>query len=186
MYLIKPNVKIALAFCLLAAVVLLMCAYSFKSTEVARAGGYSIACTDLTRPGLVNNGCVTNGTTTPTFLTAAAATTTFTALIPQANSVSLNLQVAASSTSSVITFRESFSYNGIDWYQEDLPTTSGAVTTHPALGITHTWTPGTVATTSRSLNLQTHAAKYVQIGFQATGANASIYPQLIIQNAPIN
>lgn len=153
--------------------------------EHAIASGYTIVCTDLVRSGVVNNGCSATGTTTPTFLTAAAATTTFAALTANTANEDLNLMVVASSTSSVITWSVQYSYNGVDWYNEDLPATSGSVTTHPALPITHTWTPGTTATTSRSMNLQTHAAKYTRIGFQATGANASIYPQFILQNTPI-
>lgn len=160
------------------------------STSVA--GGQQITCTDLTRNGTAGtgttttNGCINNGTTTPVFLTSAAATTTLTVASANATTISVNLDAIASSTSSVLTWSMQYSYNGVDWYNEDTASTTGSITTHSGVAVVHSWTPGTTVESRRSMNLPTHGAKFTRIGFQATGANASLYAQAILQNSIVN
>lgn len=175
---------IAAAFALLAVIGILI---AFNRPALpAHAAGQSIGCVDLTRgsggTSVTTNGCIGNGTTTPVFLTAAAATTTLTVPTANATSISLNLDVIASSSSAIYTFAVQYSNNGTDWYTEDSSAVSGAVTTHAAVGVLHLWTPGATAETRRSLNIQTHQAKFTRFGFQAVTANGSIYAQAIPRN----
>lgn len=174
---------------LAAAVIALLVLDFTYHAGTAHAGGQSIGCVDMTFGATgttTTNGCSSTGSTTPLSLTTGMATTTM--VVPTANAatVSLNLDVVPVSASSVYLFTVAYSNNGTDWYSEDGNSTSGAVTTHTATPVIHTWTPGTSATTTRSINIQTHASKFTQFGFKLTGANGKLYPQAILQNSIVN
>jgi hypothetical protein len=162
--------------------------FGFSHSQNAHAGGQTIGCTDMTFIGgatTTTNGCSQTGSTTPLALTTGMSTTTMTVPTANATTLSLNLDVVPVSASTVYLFTVAYSNNGVDWFQEDANSTSGSVITHAASATIHTWTPG-AATTTRSINIQTHAAKFTQIGFKLTGANGKLYPQAILQNAVVN
>ncbi len=154
--------------------------------HVAKAGGQSVGCFDIITNGTVAQGCRAHATTTPLYLTAAAATTTMVVNVANASSVNMNLRVEASSTSAIFTWTVARSDNGIDWYLDDVSSTSAATITHTAGRATNSWTPGTVATTSKSVTIPTVATKYLRVGFQAITANGSLYAQIIPQNQITN
>lgn len=166
---------------ILAALVML-----FAHASPARAGGQSVGCIDMISNLSVVTGCRSHATTTPVYLATGAATTTMVANIGNASSVSLNLAATASTTSTVFTWTVARSDNGIDWYFDDILTTSGSISTHSAGPILNSWTPATTATTSKSVVIPTNAARYIRVGFQAQGAPGAIYPQLIPQNQITN
>ncbi len=183
---LKSNLRsLALALVAMALVGIVLFAFARDSRD-AHAGGYAITCTDLTGTGTTTNGCVGTGTSTPVQFTTTTATTSLMVATGNANSVNLDLSAVASSTSSVVQFVVEYSYNGLDWYGEDSSSVSGNITTHSALNVVHTWTPGTTSSTKRSFNIQTHGAKYTRFGFHVYTANAQLYPQAIVQNAIVN
>lgn len=145
---------------------------------VAHGSGQALTCVDSGAQG-----CSAVATTTPVFLTAAAATTTLqTAYTPNATSIDANFYVVASSSSSKLLWTWWTSNDAINWYSQSSNSASAGTITYTGT-TTNQWTPGIAGTTTLNTKLVPTGTKYVQLRVQALGANASIYSQLIEDNA---
>lgn len=94
--------------------------------------------------------------------------------------ITLYVQEAASSTSSVIGITPQYSNNGIDWYSYGTATSSVSSTGATSLttGTSYQWTPGTTATSSLVLVLPDVPTQHERVQFSATGAAAAVYAEV--------
>ena len=87
---------------------------------------------------------------------------------------SLLIQLAASSTSSILRTTFEYSQDGIDWYEDEIfvPATSG----YTSIGqpTVYTWTANGTATSSKIVNVPT-PLRYVRVRMRVEGANASVW-----------
>lgn len=90
----------------------------------------------------------------------------------------LLIQMVASSTSSVLNLTYEYSQDGIDWYSDNLTTTSGANTI--SLPTTYAWTAAGTATSSKALSLPM-PTRYVRVRASVSGAAAGVWMQIVPQ-----
>lgn len=127
-------------------------------------------------------------TTTPQFMQTGQASTTMIRYVALAEQMDLNLYYVASSSSSCLQWEEAFSNNynttnGGDWYYENATNLSSNVLSQEgASPLLHTWCPGVSATSTKNFTVKPLASKYIQFIFKTTGANASLYAQLVLKN----
>ena len=92
-----------------------------------------------------------SATTSMTILLRGVATSTYTWGIDRADSVELNFVYFSTSTSLTLAWNYKFSYDGVNYFGEDINTTSGALVTHngdtASSTITHQWTIATSSPT---------------------------------------
>ncbi len=131
----------------------------------------------------------TTATTTVSFVVVGTATSTETydsygggVGEPNASDgATLFVQMAASSTSSVLGIQLQYSQNGIDWFDDDLLQLTNATTTQAtnvAVANSYTWKAAGTATTSKAFNVPT-PTRYVRAVISATGANAAVWKVII-------
>lgn len=125
-------------------------------------------------------------TTTRTFLGTATATSTLVIPTVGVDLSDLNVQMESSSTASTLNFIIDFSdgvgcmntTNSCDWFREDSYTVGGSQVSHAA-SIFHTWTPGTVSTTTKNYTITNVAANFMRVSYSMSGANGTIWSQLV-------
>jgi len=121
----------------------------------------------------------------PTGETGTTATSTIQITTEGVSSLDLNVQYNASTTASNLVWIQEFSYNGIDWYNEDVASVAGSVVTHNATAsaapyITmHSWTPGVAGIAMKNITITPIASKYMRISFSSWGANGSLWIESI-------
>jgi len=158
---------------------------AFKGQGLVGSGGY---ITD--GGGSEANFSVSTASTSPVFLSSigtAGATATSTSIInvDGIESVDLNLQYVASSTTSQLVWILEFSNNGIDWYNEDVASVAGSIVTHnatatstPALTM-HSWTPGAIGNPQvpfmKNTTITPISTKYMRVSFSSWIANGSLW-----------
>lgn len=175
---LKTNIfEIVAGLSILAAIAILL-AFSAGTfgPRTASASGQSIQCTDSS-----NAGCQPNATSTPSFgLSPGALTSTSTlatVFTPNATQLDLYLNAAASSTSSVILWQYSFSFDGANYYPESSQTTAGVATP-----LIHSWIPGRTASTTLETKLTPLGAKYVRISVWGSVASSTVFSQIVLDN----
>lgn len=100
--------------------------------------------------------------------------------------IALYVQVAASSTASVISINPQYSNNGVDWYNFGTATStvSSSGITAMTTGTSYQWTPGTTATSSLVILLPDVPSQHQRVQFSASGAAAALYAEVDMkQNA---
>jgi len=137
-----------------------------------------------------------SATTTKIYLSSigtagATATSTVTINTYGVESVDMNLQYVASTTSSNLVWILEFSDNNIDWYNEDVASVAGSVVTHnatatstPALTM-HSWTPGAIgnpqAPFMKNTTITPIASRYMRVSFSSWAANGSLWGEVILK-----
>lgn len=118
-------------------------------------------------------------TTTVVYLSSTGQATStavdaYTSVNQAVNSISLFVQNAASSTSSVLNVRFQYSYDSIDWYDDEFlpPATSTPATV--AVPLSYQWTALGTATSSKVLPSRM-PMRYVRAIFTETGAAGAIW-----------
>jgi len=91
-----------------------------------------------------------------------------------ADSAVLLLQVTASSTSSVVNVAYQYSYNGADWYSDNLFMATTTATMSATTVNSYTWTLASTATTSKALSAPV-PVRYTRAVISASGANSFIW-----------
>lgn len=95
-----------------------------------------------------------------------------------ADTATLLVQATASSSSSIVNITYQYSYNGIDYFGDNLQLGS-ATTTQPVNVVNSSvWTPGTTATTSRAFTMPV-PTRFVKAIFSATTATSSLYVSIV-------
>lgn len=123
--------------------------------------------------------------------TTDTSSSTLVAYTLGAEAIDLNVQVAASSTASVLTFSYEFS-NGkgnidcvatptqCDWYGERAYTVDSTVqSTIGAQTMRYLFTPGVTSTTTANVTIDRIGAKYTRIKFGASSANLAFFAQIV-------
>ena len=101
------------------------------------------------------------------------------------DSISLYLQVAASSTATQYTIQPQYSNNNVDWYsQGSQGTASAAGSIAVSTSTVFTWTPGTTATTSMVFNLPVVPALHERMLVSASGAAGAYYAEVDLKQNP--
>lgn len=148
-------------------------------------------------PSSVTIQTTATATTTVAFLGVGVATSTYQFDNPTFSSgkipnmqpidqVNLYVQLAASSTASVLTITPQFSNNGIDWYgfnQVGTVVLSTGVSTAATSSLIFQWNPGTTATTSNVFTLPAIAAQHERVQFSASGAAAAVYAEVDLKRS---
>jgi len=152
--------------------------------QTARASGQSIVCLgdnvvgSITPNLLFANTCSPRATTTPQYLgngITGATTTVGVYNTSNTSSLSLNIDVVASSTTSVILTLVQFSNDGINWYRAATnSTTAGLTTVSQQL---YQFTPGTTSTTTINLSIGSIGSKYTRILMSGNVASSSVSVQ---------
>jgi len=128
-----------------------------------------------------------SSTSSTTYLKAdGVATTSYAGLdISRADEIDLNLYADASSTASQLEFWLEFSYDGIDYYREDINSVSGSVITHNDGNSTTTrkWAIGASGIHRKNIGPINVNAKYMKVMVGATGDNLAFWGE-IIANKP--
>lgn len=102
-------------------------------------------------------------TTTATFLrSGAGATATTTVVTDGEEQLTLLVMLGSSTTPPVLSYRVQYSYNGIDWYDEDSMTTTNIATTtyHVSSGFVHVW-PYSSTTANQTIIDGTNSVKFI-------------------------
>ena len=137
-----------------------------------------------------------NATTTVAYIGNGTATSTYqfdntsfsSGKVPTMTAIDasyLYVQVAASSTATVLTVTPQVSNNGIDWYgigSEGTASAAGAIAVSTTTSFT--WTPGTTATTSMEFKLPDVATVHERIVFSMTGGAGAIYNEVVLKQNP--
>lgn len=122
---------------------------------------------------------------TATYLATATASSTLVVLTDGQDQFDLNLQTMASSTSAIVNFQVDYSDDygcvvtptSCNWYREDKNTVSGSIITH-SNNTFHTWTPASVASTTKNITFTSIGARFMRVGFAAQTANSTIWAQV--------
>ena len=150
-------------------------------SNVSKASGGPFALGIKTLNGLDS----ASATTTYTSLTPSgteAASSTLTMYTEGVETIQFNFLVQASSTNSILNWHYAFSNNNIDWYDESCtPTvTSNVLLTEGATYCRHQWAIPVTAPSTKSVKLDSIAAKYTrlyigsQVGSTTITVNASL------------
>jgi hypothetical protein len=127
-------------------------------------------------------------TTTATFFTTSTATTTLATYDTYSNTgvtggggstqamdrATLLIQLAASSTSSVLYTTVEHSQDGIDWYQDNLFTPTSAAYNSITNPNVYVWTAAGTATSSKAINIPT-PLRFVRAKFWMSGAAGAVW-----------
>lgn len=102
------------------------------------------------------------------------------------DSVSLFVQAAASSSSSMISITPQFSNNNVDWYNVGTATStlSGVGTSTITTSTIYTWIPGTTATTGIVFLLPAVPALHERVVFSSSIGSSSIYAEVDLKKNP--
>lgn len=127
-------------------------------------------------------------TTTVTYLTSSTATTTLFTYDTYANGggtqatdkAVLNVQLAASSTSSVLDVTVEHSQDDIDWYQDELSVPSSAGLQTITVPNSFVWTAAGTATSSKAVLVPT-PERYLRVKASISGASGAVWAQLVGQ-----
>ena len=90
----------------------------------------------------------------------------------------LNIAYKASTTAAVLNWNYYYSTNGVDWYAEGAPSTTGYTTTH-ATGTNQTWAMDSVSTQYKSIAISDVSAPFFKVVFDAATASGSLYAELV-------
>ncbi len=126
-------------------------------------------------------------TTTATFLTTAGATSTLVTYDTYSNNgvsgggstqamdlATLMVQLAASSTSSVLRVIPEHSMDGVDWYSDETVYNSSTGGVDASQGTYYTWTAAGTATTSKAFVVRT-PMRYVRLNVKIVGAAGAVW-----------
>lgn len=132
-------------------------------------------------------------TTSPTFLTTAATSTIVTfdtysqtgvvgagGSTQAADKAALNIQFAASSTSSVLLTTLEYSQDGIDWYTDDAITPASPTLFNISSPNVYSWTAAGTATSSKTIIIPT-PERYVRAKMSISGAAGAVWAQIVSQ-----
>lgn len=131
---------------------------------------------------LTSTSTQTSATSSTRYLTTGSATSTIlTCSTESAEVVDVNFFFYASSTATKFYWKLQFSNNNQDWFDQDASTASAnnVEVTHGASGVTHNVTPGSTATTTRNLDVNPVASKYMRVLLNLAGANGSVWLQQV-------
>lgn len=142
-------------------------------------------------PSSVNIQTTATATTTVSYIGVGTATTTYQfdsavfssgkiANMQPVDRTALYLQVAASSTATVVVVTPQFSNNGIDWYNYGTATSSLSTNGASAIAVptNYQWTPGTTATSSTVIILPEVPTQHERVVISTTGAAAAVYAEV--------
>lgn len=87
---------------------------------------------------------------------------------------SLLIQLAASSTSSILRAQVQYSQDGIDWYGDSVFTPATDGLQNVSVDNLYSWTAGGTATTSKLINISA-PLRYVRANFRMEGANGAVW-----------
>lgn len=151
------------------------------SSTAEAAGGFSIDQEFYLTPGSgvsVQAGEVTATTSVHFLRTTDVATSSVSGFVGRGGQLALDYIFTASSTATVLTENRYYSDNGIDWYAEDLTTTStNILVAHSSSTPAHTWTPQTTLTQKKHTVVTDVQAKYFKYEYRISGANGSLWVQ---------
>jgi len=89
--------------------------------------------------------------------------------------VDINIQQTSAEASAQIWWTYYFSNDGIDWYPQDVNTTSGSVVTHSAGATIHKWTSDTTGAAYKRVTLSDFAGDKLKIEFGGQVATSTLY-----------
>lgn len=145
-------------------------------------------------------------TTSVTYLSAGIATTTYqldgngvfstgkVLTMQTIDSGSMYIQLVASSTTSSLGWQFQYSNNNQDWYGESAPFTTGTISAtasnifESSSTISHIWTPGVAATSTKVISIPIIPAQHERIVFfTPIGTAASgLYAEFDLKSLPSN
>jgi hypothetical protein len=107
------------------------------------------------------------------------------------DNASMFIEYVASSTSSILAWQFQYSNDGVNWYGENSSQTpilnsTLSETIEASTTITHLWTPGVAATSTKAVVIPIIAAQHERVVFFApTGAaNGAIYAEISLKRNP--
>lgn len=130
-------------------------------------------------------------TTTVSYIGAGTATTTYqfdglaagkVQEMGEVDQEALYLQVAASSTATIVQITPQFSNNNVDWYGYGQTGTTNVATTSATIY----WVPNTTATSTQVFNLPFVPARHERVLISASGAAAAVYAEVTLKRLPTN
>lgn len=158
------------------------------------------------QPSTVVIQTMATATTSVAFLTPGTATTTYQfdnslfssgkiANMQSVDSGSMMIQMTASSSVgnlSTLAWQFQFSNNGIDWYGESSPVTAAgaSASAESTSTITHTWNPGTTATSSKFVLIPVGPAQHERVTFfipgtpNTTASSSAFYIEVDLKKNP--
>jgi len=131
---------------------------------------------------------IRNATTSYAFNTDGVDIVNFNILVAGATSTNLTYLsgmptgATTSDTNLDLVFYYEFSDDQINWFSEDSNSATGGITTHVAKNV-HTWTSGTVATSTKNIAITDVNSKYMRISFSswtATSTAVGLWAQAIL------
>ena len=121
--------------------------------------------------------------TTSTFPTAATRVTldldAYTYASTALNSATLLIQVVSTTSTSVVTFTRQYSQDGIDWFTDNLSTTTTAGNIALGTGRTFSITGNAVSSTTRAVVSIPTPTRYVRISAANTVASSTLWMQWV-------
>lgn len=130
----------------------------------------------------------TTATTTATFMTPGTATSTLTMNTWNVDKADVWIHFIASSTASTLQWQYQYSNDNVTWYNEDYtiaPTTLGVATfEHASTTITHRWTPGTTATSTKVVTIPDISSNFKRAVFSLVigSANGRLWTDATIKS----
>lgn len=176
----NENTKIPLIISLIIAAIAVMGFILYAGTHTQSTtkvgGGFVVSAFDSNQDS--------GATTTVQYLQSnQAASTTISRYTAMAESIDLNMQYTASTTSGCLQWQYAFSNNALDWYYENgRSIVSNTAETDGATPLLHTWCPVSNATVRKNISISPTASKYLRVEFMPTVANGSLYEQLVLKN----
>lgn len=176
--------KILLTVCILGTLSVLLISVKMpnlqQTYEMERTGG---GASVLNKFYLTSNvgGSTQSGeisaTTTRTYMKSTqSASSTLVAYTERAESLETNLTAEASTTATIYAWSYQSSDDGITWYEKSCAAdTSNVLQTYGPGACIHSWTPGTTATSTKSVTISTLGSKYTRVKFGTMSANGALH-----------
>ena len=127
-----------------------------------------------------------NGTATSTYqIDGSTFSSGKIANLQPIDSISLFVQIAASSTATTLTITPQYSNNGIDWYNlgsQGTASASGSIAVSTSTAFT--WTPGTTATTSMVFVLPSVPTNHERVVYSMSGGAGGLYSEYDLKKNP--
>ena len=130
-----------------------------------------------------NQSSTAAATTTIVYMTPGTGTTTlaYDSLDNGSDSAVLLTQFTASSTSATLAIRLQYSQNGIDWYDDNLLSSTNSTTTAVKtvnVANSYAWAAAAAGANLKAIDVPT-PTRYVRAIYSVTGANAGVWASLV-------
>jgi hypothetical protein len=124
---------------------------------------------------------VIGSSASPTTLPSSfGATAQLTIACGGVNAIDFNLAFAASAANSTVEWKYEFSNDGTYFSGEDVASVSGNTYTHDAAAGLHQWTPGSVATHYKNVQLSSLNCLYVRVSARYINAGGTLWMEALL------